>query len=286
MGSIERNKSSQLQAYPMKGGDGDSSYTNNSSYQVSDEEVVKIISDIYVNKILAGFLKAQTEEVVPSVGLGKIEDGKRIKGLPHIAKPETKHAAERLTIGIWVGVEVVFKGHLEDEIIDELFDSYCKRLEQVPSLFSSGGAAILFFLDKFKGVDVRRWQKKMHFLLSSMSVVYVLTTPIPKDGGDDATVEQIRKRAKRTRHLKRLQVESCNKPYGSGTKDDKLHFVEEPVEIMDREVKQLRRSRVPIVKVRWNSRRGPEFTWEREDQFRKKYPHLFTKTAPSSSAVS
>ncbi|GJS79116.1 hypothetical protein Tco_0728997 [Tanacetum coccineum] len=64
--------------------------------------------------------------------------------------------------------------------------------------------------------------------------------------------------------------------------DDKLHFVEEPVEIMDREVKQLRRSRVPIVKVRWNSRRGPEFTWEREDQFRKKYPHLFTKTAPSS----
>ncbi|GJU41136.1 putative reverse transcriptase domain-containing protein [Tanacetum coccineum] len=67
--------------------------------------------------------------------------------------------------------------------------------------------------------------------------------------------------------------------------DDKLHFVEEPVEIMDREVKQLRRSRVPIVKVRWNSRRGPEFTWEREDQFRKKYPHLFTKTASSSSAV-
>ncbi|GKA29953.1 putative reverse transcriptase domain-containing protein [Tanacetum coccineum] len=44
--------------------------------------------------------------------------------------------------------------------------------------------------------------------------------------------------------------------------DDKLHFVEEPVEIMDGEVKQLRQSRVPIVKVRWNSRRGPEFMWE------------------------
>nr|GEZ41993.1 putative reverse transcriptase domain-containing protein [Tanacetum cinerariifolium] len=42
--------------------------------------------------------------------------------------------------------------------------------------------------------------------------------------------------------------------------DDKLHFVKEPVEVMDREVKQLRRSRVPIVKVRWNSGRGPEFT--------------------------
>ncbi|GKC51722.1 hypothetical protein Tco_1074467, partial [Tanacetum coccineum] len=39
-------------------------------------------------------------------------------------------------------------------------------------------------------------------------------------------------------------------------------------------------------KVRWNSKRGPEFTWEREDQFRKKYPHLFSKTGPSSSAAS
>nr|GEX57378.1 putative reverse transcriptase domain-containing protein [Tanacetum cinerariifolium] len=68
--------------------------------------------------------------------------------------------------------------------------------------------------------------------------------------------------------------------------DDKLYFVEEPIEIMDREFKRLKRSRVPIVKVRWNSRIGPEFTWEREDQFQKKYPHLFTKTAPSSSVAS
>ncbi|GJT23201.1 putative reverse transcriptase domain-containing protein [Tanacetum coccineum] len=44
--------------------------------------------------------------------------------------------------------------------------------------------------------------------------------------------------------------------------DDKLHFVEEPVEIMDREIKQLKRSRIPIIKVRWNSKRGPEFTGE------------------------
>nr|GFB49568.1 putative reverse transcriptase domain-containing protein [Tanacetum cinerariifolium] len=67
--------------------------------------------------------------------------------------------------------------------------------------------------------------------------------------------------------------------------DDKLQFVEEPVEIMDHEVKRLRNSHVPIVKVRCNSRRGPEFTWEREDQFKKKYPHLFTKTVPSLSAA-
>ncbi|GKE55285.1 hypothetical protein Tco_1494470 [Tanacetum coccineum] len=68
--------------------------------------------------------------------------------------------------------------------------------------------------------------------------------------------------------------------------DDKLHFIEKPVEIMDREVKQLKQSRILIVKVRWNSKRGPKFTWEREDQFRKKYPHLFTKTIPLSSSTS
>nr|GEY46916.1 retrotransposable element Tf2 [Tanacetum cinerariifolium] len=41
--------------------------------------------------------------------------------------------------------------------------------------------------------------------------------------------------------------------------DDKLRFFEEPVEIMDREIKRLRQSRILIIKVRWNSNRGPEF---------------------------
>nr|GEZ75714.1 putative reverse transcriptase domain-containing protein [Tanacetum cinerariifolium] len=68
--------------------------------------------------------------------------------------------------------------------------------------------------------------------------------------------------------------------------DDKLQFVEEPVKIMDREIKRLKRSRIPIIKVIWSSKQGPEFTWEREDQFKQKYPHLFTKTMPSSSATS
>ncbi|GJT46242.1 putative reverse transcriptase domain-containing protein [Tanacetum coccineum] len=68
--------------------------------------------------------------------------------------------------------------------------------------------------------------------------------------------------------------------------DDKLQFVEEPVEIMEREIKRLKRSRIPLVKVRWNSRRGPEFTWEREDSFKQKYPQLFTNRASSSTTRS
>nr|GEY13186.1 putative reverse transcriptase domain-containing protein [Tanacetum cinerariifolium] len=68
--------------------------------------------------------------------------------------------------------------------------------------------------------------------------------------------------------------------------DDKLHFVEEPLEFVDRKVKRLKRSQISLVKVRWNSKRGPDFTWERDDQFRKKYPHLFARTAQSSSVTS
>nr|GEW08958.1 putative reverse transcriptase domain-containing protein [Tanacetum cinerariifolium] len=64
--------------------------------------------------------------------------------------------------------------------------------------------------------------------------------------------------------------------------NDKLHFVQEPVKIMDREIKKLKRSRITIIKVRWNSKRGPEFTCEREDQFKKTYLHLFTKTVSLS----
>ncbi|GJW75625.1 putative reverse transcriptase domain-containing protein [Tanacetum coccineum] len=65
--------------------------------------------------------------------------------------------------------------------------------------------------------------------------------------------------------------------------DDKFNFVEEPMEIMDREVKQLSQSRIPIVKVRWNSKRGPEFTWECKDQIRAKYPHLFPNITLASN---
>ena len=54
-----------------------------------------------------------------------------------------------------------------------------------------------------------------------------------------------------------------------------LHFVEQPIEIMDREIKKLKRRKIVLVKVRLNSKCGPEFTWEHEDQMRIKYPQLF-----------
>ncbi|GJY47712.1 hypothetical protein Tco_0436775 [Tanacetum coccineum] len=63
-----------------------------------------------------------------------------------------------------------------------------------------------------------------------------------------------------------------------------LHFVEEPVEIMGREVRSLKRSRISLVKVRWNSKRSSEFTWEREDHMKSKYPQLFVDCAVGSSS--
>ncbi|GJV03600.1 putative reverse transcriptase domain-containing protein [Tanacetum coccineum] len=67
--------------------------------------------------------------------------------------------------------------------------------------------------------------------------------------------------------------------------DENLRFVEEPIEIVERDVKKLKRRRIPLVKVCWNSRQGAEYTWEHEDQFRKKYPHLFSETVPPSGVA-
>ncbi|GKD43368.1 putative reverse transcriptase domain-containing protein, partial [Tanacetum coccineum] len=75
----------------------------------------------------------------------------------------------------------------------------------------------------------------------------------------------------------RLDMSTAYHPQNDGQMSF-TNFVEEPVEILEREFKKLKRSRIAIVKVRWNSKRGPEFTWEREDQMKLKYPHLFSSS--------
>nr|GEU50993.1 putative reverse transcriptase domain-containing protein [Tanacetum cinerariifolium] len=96
-------------------------------------------------------------------------------------------------------------------------------------------------------------------------------------------------RVHHTFHVSNLKKCHTNKPLDVPLDglhfDDKLYFVEEPVEIVDSEVKRLKRSQISLVKVRWHSKQGPEFTWEHKDQFRKKYPHLFRKTTSSSSVA-
>ncbi|GJT29572.1 hypothetical protein Tco_0604312 [Tanacetum coccineum] len=66
--------------------------------------------------------------------------------------------------------------------------------------------------------------------------------------------------------------------------DKTLRFIEEPVEILDREIQSLKRSKLSLVKVRWDSKRGPEFTWERKDYMKSKYPQLFVDRTDESAS--
>ncbi|GJY21030.1 hypothetical protein Tco_0393596 [Tanacetum coccineum] len=68
--------------------------------------------------------------------------------------------------------------------------------------------------------------------------------------------------------------------------DKILHFVEELVEIMDQEIKKLKHRKIVLVKVRWNSKCGPEFTWEHEDQIRiKNWKLRFEHSAKSGGLL-
>nr|GEV40619.1 putative reverse transcriptase domain-containing protein [Tanacetum cinerariifolium] len=73
-------------------------------------------------------------------------------------------------------------------------------------------------------------------------------------------------------NLKKCLVDaSFHVPLDEIKVDKTLRFVEEPVDIINREVKCLKPSRIFLVKVCWNSKRGPEFTWEREDYMKSNY---------------
>ncbi|GKD17152.1 hypothetical protein Tco_1206310, partial [Tanacetum coccineum] len=86
-------------------------------------------------------------------------------------------------------------------------------------------------------------------------------------------------------NLKKCLAEaSLHVPLGEIKVDKTLRFVEEPVEIIDREVKSLKRSKIALVKVQWNSKRGLEFTWEREDYMKSKYPQLFGDRVDESAS--
>nr|GEZ05291.1 putative reverse transcriptase domain-containing protein [Tanacetum cinerariifolium] len=115
----------------------------------------------------------------------------------------------------------------------------------------------------------------VHHVLSRDQEIFMLELP------------QELSRVHHTFHVSNLKKCYADEPFVMSLKgihvDDKLKFVEEPVKIMEREIKRLKRSRIPLVKVRWNSRIGHEFTWEREDSFKQKYLQLFTNRASSST---
>ncbi|GJU47554.1 putative reverse transcriptase domain-containing protein [Tanacetum coccineum] len=125
------------------------------------------------------------------------------------------------------------------------------------------------------------WAEVVQVQLTGPELVQETTRESFKSSKKDASRSQIDKRASRLK-LNPRNVGPFKVLEKVGAIPYKLELPQElsrsRLKSVDREVKQLRQSRVPIVKVRWNSRRVPEFTWERERSFRKKYPHHFTKT--------
>ncbi|GJU38859.1 putative reverse transcriptase domain-containing protein [Tanacetum coccineum] len=122
-----------------------------------------------------------------------------------------------------------------------------------------------------------RYIRPFKVLAKNEMVAYILELP-----------DQL-SRVHSTFHVSNLKKCYADKPLAISLDEiqiDKLNFIEEPIEIMDREVKQLKQRRNLIVKVHWNSWRGPKFTWEREDQMKKKYPYLFVKSKPTSESTS
>ena len=80
-------------------------------------------------------------------------------------------------------------------------------------------------------------------------------------------------------HVSNLRKFLANESLAMPLKDveinENLKFVERPIKIEDSKTKKLKRKTLKIVKVKWDSRRGPEYTWELESEMKRKYPHLF-----------
>jgi hypothetical protein len=75
-----------------------------------------------------------------------------------------------------------------------------------------------------------------------------------------------------------LADENLRVPLDEVRIDESMHFVEKPVEIVDHDFKGLKSGRIPLIRVRWEGKRGHAHTWEREDVIKEKYPHLFVNS--------
>nr|GFA25066.1 putative reverse transcriptase domain-containing protein [Tanacetum cinerariifolium] len=190
---------------------------------------------------------------------------------------------------IWVIVDRLTKSaHLlpmrEDDMLEKLTRQYLKEV------VSKHGVPVSIISNR-DGKFTSHFWKPLYKALGTrldMSIAYHPET----DGQSERTIQTLEDMLRACvldfgkGWDKHLSLEPLAIPLDEIQVDDKLNFIEEPIEIKDREVERLKQSRISIVKVRWNSKRGPEFTWEREDQMQKKYPHLFPNSAPMTDTTS
>ncbi|GKF83639.1 hypothetical protein Tco_0248537 [Tanacetum coccineum] len=119
-----------------------------------------------------------------------------------------------------------------------------------------------------KGKLAPRFVRPFEIIKKLGPVAYMLDLPEELDGVHDTF---------HVSNLKKCLADpTMQVPLDEIQVDAKLNFVEEPMAILEKDFKKQKRSRITIVKVRCNSKRGPEFTWECEDQLNLKYLHFFS----------
>ncbi|GJX64246.1 putative reverse transcriptase domain-containing protein [Tanacetum coccineum] len=223
----------------------------------------------YVSKCLT-CSKVKAEHQRPSVD--------RLTKSAHFLAIREDYSTERLA-KIYVD-EIVARHGVPVSIIsdrDGRFTSRCWQTVQKSYIRNGFGYEYGFFIPngviRFgkKGKLAPRYVRPFEILERTGLVAYRLRLPKELSGVHDTF---------HVSNLKKCLADaSLHVPLDEIKVDKTLRFVEEPVEIMDREVRSLKRSKIALVKVRWNSKRGPEFTWECEDYMKSKYPQLFVDRA-------
>nr|GEU51937.1 RNA-directed DNA polymerase, eukaryota, reverse transcriptase zinc-binding domain protein [Tanacetum cinerariifolium] len=161
---------------------------------------------------------------------------------------------------------IVFLGGLTEAKQKSIIDIVPFAIERLPERYL--GVSVL--TKKINATDYRDGKFTLHFWKSlNKALGTLLDMSIAYHQETDEQLSIVHSTFHFSKLRKCIADEPLAIPLDEIQVDDKLKFIKELVEIMDREVKHLKQSRIPIVKVRWNSRRGPEFTWECEDQMQK-----------------
>ncbi|GJU89366.1 putative reverse transcriptase domain-containing protein [Tanacetum coccineum] len=154
-------------------------------------------------------------------------------------------------------------------IVPKLVQKTTKKISQIKDRLKASAESLKSYANK-RGKKPLEFKCRMDYVCPCLCLAQGSVTPLGKELNgvhDTFHVSNLKKC---------LPDPTLQVPLDEIQVDDKLNFMEEHVEFLEREIKKLKRSRITIIKVWWNSKRGLEFTWELEDQMNLKYSHLYS----------
>ncbi|GJZ48146.1 ribonuclease H-like domain-containing protein, partial [Tanacetum coccineum] len=150
--------------------------------------------------------------------------------------------------------------------------SFAKHGDHAPVCMEVAKSELKLWKEKFFLIDCRAIPFHMPWRHPDSCITDKVPTIFNQNHVDELKAVEKLSRVHSTFHVSKLK--KC-------LADEPLAIPLDEIQVEDKS----KQSRIPNVKVRWNSRRGPDFTWEREDQMQKKYPHLFTNSAPTAEVM-